>query len=85
MTQSGCIHTKNTYEIVVHDHIDESWLTWFDASVKKEECMRGQTTTTTLTGIRMDQAGLVGLIRRLHGVGVVLISVRKMDQDALVE
>ena len=33
--------------------------------------------TTLLSGIVTDQAGLVGLIRRLHGLGVVLLSVER--------
>ncbi|MFN8496671.1 MAG: hypothetical protein U0641_02360 [Anaerolineae bacterium] len=35
--------------------------------------------TTTLSGIVTDQAGLVGLIRRLHGLGLTLISIERMD------
>jgi hypothetical protein len=34
---------------------------------------------TTLTGMAADQAELVGLIRHLHGLGIVLLSV---EQDA---
>jgi hypothetical protein len=33
---------------------------------------------TTFSHIVMDQAGLVGLIRHLHGLGVVLLSVREV-------
>lgn len=32
---------------------------------------------TTLAGIVADQAALVGLVRRLHGLGVVLLSVER--------
>jgi hypothetical protein len=31
---------------------------------------------TTISNVLMDQSGLVGLIRRLHGRGIVLISIR---------
>jgi hypothetical protein len=31
-------------------------------------------------GVVMDQAGLVGLMRRLHGLGVVLLSVKISQQ-----
>ncbi len=37
----------------------------------------GDPPTTLLSGIVTDQAGLVGLIRRLHGLGVVLLSVER--------
>ncbi|MFN8473359.1 MAG: hypothetical protein U0822_14310 [Anaerolineae bacterium] len=35
--------------------------------------------TTTLSGIVTDQAGLVGLIRRLHGLGLTLVAIERMD------
>jgi hypothetical protein len=35
---------------------------------------------TTFSNVIMDQAGLVGLIRRLHGLGVVLLSVRQAPE-----
>jgi hypothetical protein len=34
---------------------------------------------TTFSEVIMDQAGLVGLIRRLHGHGIVLLSVRQVE------
>lgn len=37
--------------------------------------------TTTLSNVIMDQAGLVGLIRRLHGHGIVLISIRVLGSS----
>jgi hypothetical protein len=33
--------------------------------------------STTLSDVIADQAGLVGLIRHLHGMGVVLLSVER--------
>ncbi len=33
---------------------------------------------TTLSGIVADQAGVVGLIRQLHGLGVVLLVVERV-------
>jgi hypothetical protein len=39
----------------------------------------GGRVVTTLTGMAADQAELVGLIRHLHGLGIVLLSV---EQDA---
>jgi hypothetical protein len=37
---------------------------------------------TTFADVVMDQAGLVGLIRQLHGRGIVLISVRQVDRES---
>ncbi len=33
---------------------------------------------TTLSGLAADQAALVGLIRHLHGLGIVLLSVQRI-------
>jgi hypothetical protein len=37
---------------------------------------------TTLTGMAADQAELVGLIRHLHGLGIVLLSVEQATPKA---
>jgi hypothetical protein len=41
--------------------------------------------TTILSGIETDQAGLVGLIRYLHGLGIVLLSVVRVDYNQPLE
>ncbi len=33
---------------------------------------------TTLLSVRSDQAGLIGLIRQLHGLGFTLLSIRRL-------
>jgi hypothetical protein len=33
---------------------------------------------TTLSGLVIDQSGLVGLIRHLHGLGLVLLSIERV-------
>jgi hypothetical protein len=35
--------------------------------------------TSTLITVRTDQSGLIGLLRHLHGLGFVLISVSRAD------
>jgi len=37
---------------------------------------------TTLTGMAADQAELVGLVRHLHGLGIVLLSVEQATPKA---
>ena len=39
---------------------------------------------STLSGIVTDQAGIVGLIRHLHGLGIVLLSVERVAPDHMV-
>lgn len=77
MQQPISLNSQNTYEIRIHGQPDDSWREWFgDAQVKVESLADGGQ-ATTFSNIVMDQAGLVGLIRRLHGRGIVLISVRQ--------
>lgn len=75
MPQQISLNSQNTYEIRVHGQPDDSWREWFgDTQVKVESLDDSQ--ATTFANVVMDQAGLVGLIRRLHGLGIVLLSVR---------
>ena len=41
---------------------------------------RGDTAATVFT-VRTDQSGLIGLLRHLHGLGLVLVSVRRVAPD----
>jgi hypothetical protein len=64
------------YEIRVRGEIDVSWLKGFGEMDGEPESIAGEDHPSTLFKIVADQTGLVGLIRRLHGLGVVLVSVR---------
>ena len=41
-------------------------------------------TASTLFTICTDQSGLIGLMRHLHGLGLALVSVRRVDTDESV-
>ena len=67
------------YVIQIEGRIDESlagWLGPVDIASVVEGSGR---TVTTLSGIFTDQAGLVGLIRYLHGLGIGLLSVERVS------
>ena len=70
------LNSLNSYEIKVCGQLDDSWLAWFGEAKAPVEVMADECESTTFSNIRMDQAGLVGLIRRLHGRGIVLISIQ---------
>ncbi|GIV65656.1 MAG: hypothetical protein AB1457_17610 [Chloroflexota bacterium] len=60
------------YRIIIKGAMDEEFL--------RDYCAPGFTLTystgrTTLSNIRTDQAGMVGLIRRLHNLGVTVLIV----------
>jgi hypothetical protein len=63
-----------TYRIKVPGHLDESWSEWAGRMTITVESEGDGPPVTILTGI-VDQAALQGLLRRLYGLGLPLISV----------
>jgi hypothetical protein len=78
MSQHISLNSQNKYEIKIHGQLDESWLGWVGEAEGAVETMTDGNQVTTFSTVIMDQAALVGLIRRLHGLGIVLISIRQM-------
>ena len=76
MSRAITLNSQNCYEIKLQGRSDESWRGWFGEAEVRAEILGDETEVTTFSNVVMDQAGLVGLIRRLHGVGIVLISVK---------
>ena len=79
MLHSISLNSQNRYEIQVCGQLDDSWLDLFGEAKVHSEILVDNSQVTTLSDLIMDQSGLVGLIRRLHGLGVVLISIRRLD------
>jgi hypothetical protein len=65
------------YEIRVEGILDERWSSWFDGldvrSAGEDE--------TIIVGPVVDQAALHGLLSRVNDLGLVLISVRRIEDD----
>lgn len=78
MSQSMSLNSKNKYEIKVYGQMEDSWLEWLGEAHSHIEELDGGIQVTAFSNIVMDQAGMVGLIRRLHGLGIVLISIRRV-------
>ena len=66
------------YVIKVQGHIDENLVDWFGPLNIASSVKDGDQAITLISGIVTDQAGLMGLIRHLHGLGVVLLSVERI-------
>ena len=77
MSQSINLNSQNNYEIKICGQLDASWSVWFGDAKTSIEVVADDCEVTTISNIVMDQAGMVGLIRRLHGLGMVLISIRQ--------
>lgn len=78
MSKSSSLNSQNRYEITISGQPDASWLGWFGGAKAQVELLVDNSSATTFSNVIMDQAGLVGLIRRLHGIGIVLLSIRQV-------
>jgi len=78
MSQAISLNSQNKYEIKVCGQLDDSWRDWIGEAEAHTEILGDNNQITTFSNVVMDQAGLVGLIRRLHGLGIVLISIRQV-------
>ncbi|TFC86644.1 hypothetical protein E3T28_03830 [Cryobacterium sinapicolor] len=66
------------YEIRLGGQLDSRWSEWFEGLT----LITDSDGCTTLTGPVIDQAALHGLIRRVNDLGVPLISVSILHDDA---
>jgi hypothetical protein len=66
------------YIIRINGGLDEYWSDWFDGMTIRPEPY-GE---TSLAGLVRDQAALVGLINRIHDLGLELISVIPQEHDS---
>jgi hypothetical protein len=64
------------YRIAVQGRVDVEWLQSFDSSVEiiVDETM--QLDDVTVLNVHTDQAGIVGLVRRLHGLGMTILQLQ---------
>ena len=64
------------YRIEVHGHVDVDWLRSFDSSVEISADEARQMEDITVLNVNTDQSGIVGLVRRLHGLGMTILQVQ---------
>ncbi len=66
----------NTYIIIIDGELDEQWADWFDGF---DLSILG--TQTHLHGTVRDQAALFGVLRKIHNLGLVLVSVVRQSAN----
>ena len=64
------------YEISVQGVLDGRWAAWFGGLQ-----VTGDGRRTVISGPVADQAALHGLLNKICGLGLVLISVRRLDPE----
>jgi hypothetical protein len=63
------------YQIRVESHLNPDWTDWFGGlTITREE-----NGNTLLTGPVVDQAALHGLLKKVRDLGMLLISVNRLD------
>jgi hypothetical protein len=61
------------YEIRVEGHLTDRWSDWFEGLAIHND-PKGE---TTLSGLLTDQAALFGVLNKIHGLNLNLISVNR--------
>ncbi|TFC31234.1 hypothetical protein E3O25_01900 [Cryobacterium sp. TMT1-3] len=67
------------YEIRLAGQLDSRWSAWFEGF----RLTSGADGFTTLTSPLIDQAALHGLLRRVGDLGLTIISINALDDDAI--
>ncbi len=84
MTDAG--HTLNPdcpiiYQFIVGGYLDESRSDWFDGMDIEPQVDADGRSVTKLTGKVVDQAALLGLLRKLYDLGLSLLSMKRSEID----
>jgi hypothetical protein len=68
------------YRIEVRGRVDVDWLQSFDSSAEISVDETRQMEEITVLNVHTDQSGIVGLVRRLHGLGMTIQQVQIITQ-----
>ena len=64
------------YRVELRGRVDLAWLRSFDSSIEILVEDTGQMDATTVLHVYTDQSGIIGLLRRLHGLGMTIQQFR---------
>ena len=76
-TPTGRQPSRGRYEIRFLGHLHSRWASWFDGLTVTDE----SDGITLVQGPVADQAALHGLLRKLHDLGLPLLSVARTGPD----
>jgi hypothetical protein len=68
------------YRIEVQGRVDVEWLQSFDSSAEIIGDATRQMEDITVLNVHTDQSGIVGLVRRLHGLGITIQQLQIVTQ-----
>jgi hypothetical protein len=70
------MQVNSRYEIRVHGVLDGRWAAWFEGMHLVSDGSQ-----TILSGPLADQAALHGVLNKVCDLGLILVSVRRLDPD----
>ena len=76
MTNAQMYQSPSSYEIEVNGNLDEGPSGWFDGFTVTQEDGK-----TLLVGQVIDQAALHGTLARINDLGLVILSVKRIDPE----
>ena len=72
---------QQVYEIKIKGHLEERWAGWFENLVFTYH----EDGTTTLRGPLKDQAALQGVLKNIHSLNLVLVSVHPIEGEVTMK
>jgi len=69
------------YRIEVQGRVDVEWLQSFDRSAETIVDETQHMEDVTILKLHADQSGIVGLVRRLHGLGITILQLRIISEE----
>ena len=69
------------YQMTVQGYLDERRSDWFDGMAIEPQIDAEGMSVTRLTGEVVDQAALLGLLRKLYDLGLSLLSIERIEFD----
>jgi hypothetical protein len=85
MNHEGPIFDPATqYRIELRGRVDLEWLQSFDSSIEIVIDEPGQKQEYSVLRVYTDQSGMIGLLRRLHGLGMTIQKIQ-ISQERRVE
>jgi hypothetical protein len=82
MTDAGHTFSPDSpviYQISVQGFLDKNRADWFDGMVIVPQVDADGVCLTQLTGEVVDQAALLGLLRKLYDLGLTLLLVKRIE------
>ena len=68
------------YRIELRGRVDVEWLQNFDSSAEIIVDETGQMENITVLQMHTDQSGIVGLVCRLHGLGMTILQLQIVSE-----